>query len=440
MTSLAAQTSQAQQLRIGIMDQRGDGRPDFAYQARILYADSVSPSTVPAKGAPITITGMGFRAGNTVTIDGAPASVTSWTSNTITAVAPSLYRSSSGAVDITVRDLATGGSTTMTGALRYQASQPQLTLLSMPSGAVVARTTAPLPLVVKAIAADGTSPLANIPISFTSAGQVQFEACGSTSCTLSTDVSGKASTLLTPLVPGNLTLGASSTIGTVATEINAIPRVQTVTALNPQLYLAQKAVVTWSPQVALADNAAAAVGIPVQWTPIAGPLSLHASLSLTDNRSIAQTTATAGPFLNNDNHPATATACAWNSICNTFTVNSISDAALQLSVSSGAQQSIRAAAPFSSVVLQIADTDGHPVSGAAVTIRQTLEPWSMPCPSQGRCPITPTSNASTATLISGLDGTITVTPLESPETAEITHLAAATGTGAFVSLDLQKLP
>lgn len=440
MTTLALQSSLSQQLRIGIMDQRGDGRPDFAYQARVLYADSVSPSSVPSKGGAITITGLGFRPGNTVTIDGVPASVTGWASNAITANAPTLHLGTAATVDVTVSDLVTGGSTTMTAALSYQAPQPELTLLSAPSGTVIAQISAPVPFTVKAIAADETSPMANLPISLSStSGQVRFDSCNATACTLYTDASGKVSTLITPLAPGSSTLNATSTIGAVTADLNAIPHIQTVTALSPQLYLAQNAVLSWNPQVSLTDNATSATGIPVRWTPLSGPLTVNPATTLSGGNAIAQTTATAGPFISNSS--ASATVCAWNSICSNFTVTSVNDTALQISVLSEAQQAISATQTFTPVVLRIADAAGHPIAGANVTVHQTIQPWSViPCPPQGRCPIPPAGNAATATLISGLDGTLTITPSEDASTPETILLAATTGSQGFLSLQLQKLP
>ena len=50
MTTLTTSFTQPNQLRIVIADQRGDGRPDFNYQARVLYADSVTPSAMSAGG------------------------------------------------------------------------------------------------------------------------------------------------------------------------------------------------------------------------------------------------------------------------------------------------------------------------------------------------------------------------------------------------------
>lgn len=438
-TTLTTQTSsQPQQLRIGVMDQRGDGRPDYLYQTRVLYADSISPSTIPAKGGTITITGMGFRAGNSVIINGIPAAVSSWTANTINAVAPSLHAPTAVTVDVTVRDLSSGGVTTMVSALSYQTPQPELDLLSAPSGTVFTGAPASVPLAVKALADDGVSPLSNTSVTLSSSGSLRFEACGAPTCTLSTDASGIVSTLVTPLAPGSIVLSAASSIGTVTASFSAITHIQTITALNPNLYLASRAVLTWTPQVSLFDNAGSTVGVPVRWTALSGHLSFNPSLSTTDAQSLAHTAATAGPLQGATQ--ATATACAWTTFCAAFTVNGISDDALQLSASSGDQQSIGLLAHFSPVTLLVTDSIGHPVAGASVTIHQTVEPWSPPCPSQGRCPIAPILNTSASTLISGLDGTVTLTPLEFPLIPEITRIAASVGTQGFLSLSLQRHP
>ena len=68
-TSLHAATGTMTGVRIGIADERGDGRPDFAYQARMFYADSITPAIVGTAGATVTITGVGFRNGNAVAIN-----------------------------------------------------------------------------------------------------------------------------------------------------------------------------------------------------------------------------------------------------------------------------------------------------------------------------------------------------------------------------------
>ena len=138
LTSLPFQPAQAGELRIVLTDERGDGRPDYNFRERILYADSIAPALVPAAGGLVTITGMGFRPGNQVTIGGVPALVIGSTATSILAVAPpfaALGAGASLAADVGVVDLMSGGSTFMYGALSYPADAaspqaPALTVLS----------------------------------------------------------------------------------------------------------------------------------------------------------------------------------------------------------------------------------------------------------------------------------------------------------------------
>jgi len=108
-----------------VTDERGDGRPDYGFRARVLYADSISPAVVDAGGGLVTITGMGFRAGMQVTIGGVAAAVVSSTATTILANAPPFVELGMGAAltaDVGVTDLMSGGSTSIYGALTYPAS------------------------------------------------------------------------------------------------------------------------------------------------------------------------------------------------------------------------------------------------------------------------------------------------------------------------------
>ncbi len=136
---------QSQSPRIAIMDQ-ARRRPSRLRLSgpRSLRRVRLS-ATVPSKGGSITITGMGFRLGNTVSINGTPAAVSSWTANTITAVAPALHNTRAVTADVTVCDLTTGSTTIMSGALSYQAPQPELTLVSAPTGTIFAQIPAAVP-------------------------------------------------------------------------------------------------------------------------------------------------------------------------------------------------------------------------------------------------------------------------------------------------------
>ncbi|HEX3967365.1 MAG TPA: IPT/TIG domain-containing protein, partial [Edaphobacter sp.] len=161
MTTLSTSFTQPAQLRMAISDERGDGRPDYNYQARFLYADSLAPATVNAAGGTITITGTGFRTGNAVFVAGVAATVLSWSANTIVATVPSLHTlgaSSAVTADVKVEDLSTGGATVMTRALSYSAPVTTLSLLTAPSGKVVLGQQAATPFAVQVLQADGVTP------------------------------------------------------------------------------------------------------------------------------------------------------------------------------------------------------------------------------------------------------------------------------------------
>jgi hypothetical protein len=226
-TTLSASITQPKQLRIVVADQRGDGRPDYNYQARMLYADSVAPAAISASGGTITITGMGFRTGNAVTINGVPATVSSWSANTIIAVAPSLRTLGSSAAlvaDVEVKDLSTGGTTVMSQVLSYAAPVTTLSLLTAPSGTVILLQPAATAFAVQVLKGDGVTPVVGEVVTFSATtGSVRFAAGGGATCTLATNAQGIASTVVTPGSSGAVTLQASGIDGT-ALRLRRLPR------------------------------------------------------------------------------------------------------------------------------------------------------------------------------------------------------------------------
>ena len=73
LTTLSFESGNDGDVRIALADQRGDGRPDYLYRGRVLYADTVTPLRIALSGGPIVIDGMGFRPGNSVTVGGLAA-------------------------------------------------------------------------------------------------------------------------------------------------------------------------------------------------------------------------------------------------------------------------------------------------------------------------------------------------------------------------------
>ncbi len=225
VTTIAVQSSTATSFRIAVADQRGAGRPDFAYQARVLYADTISPATVSSAGGSITISGMGFRQGNSVFVNGVPASVTSWTPNAIVATVPSLHDmglSRAIVATVTVQDVSTGATSEMTGALTYASPVEALQLISAPSGTLPSGTPAATVFSVKAIAPDGFTPIVGESVSFSAQGAATLSPCAALICTVLTNAAGVASASVTPNAPGAVALTATGRSGSVVTSFIAV--------------------------------------------------------------------------------------------------------------------------------------------------------------------------------------------------------------------------
>jgi hypothetical protein len=443
MTATEMATPQAQGLRFVVADMRGDGRPDFAYQARVLYADTVQPAVVSASGGQITIHGMGFRPGNNVTVNGVSAQVSSWTATAIVAVAPPIsafHANPAGAVDIAVTDLSTGGNTVMVGALTYGNVAPDvMTLVSAATGTVAVGTVAPGVFAVRVLLGDGTTPVIGLPVTFSAAmGSVQFGACAAAQCVVLTDSTGLASTTATPTAFGTVTLQASAA-GAVQTDtFNAVTR--SVTAVRPAEYIAAGATVLWMPQASVVQDGAPAPGQTVSWTGSTG-MSFAAGQTPANSLGVAQVTATSGPL--GPGVQANGEACAWSppaAVCANFAAIGIDLADLRLSIVSGAGQAIALAGTFTPVVMEVTDLAGDPVAGAAVAIHQTVSAVGMPCPAHGPCPVAPVYASTETGAVSDADGLFSVTPMQIAGVAEQTNIAVATGTQGFVSLSIEQGP
>lgn len=437
MTAAGVATSQAEGLRFVIADARGDGRPDFTYRARVLYADAIQPTIIGLSGGQITISGMGFRAGNEVLVNGVSATVSSWTATTIVAVAPprtAFARSPSGPVDVAVVDLSTGGTTLMSRVLSYSSIAPdQMVLVSAPSGITAVGTAAAAPFAVRMLLSDGVTPVAGLPVTFSVAsGSAQFGACGAASCVVLTDSTGLASALVTPTAFGNVTVQATAAGVLQTSSFQAVAR--SIAAVRPVEYVAAGATVAWAPQVTVVENGAPAAGIEVSWTG-AGGMAASPATSVTSAAGVAQGSAVAGPL--DAGVQATGQACACSTVCTGFTAVGVAPSTWRLTAVSGAGQSIAASGIFAPVLLLVTDGQGDPVAGAAVVVHQTVDAAGGPCPLRGPCPVAPMLAASVTNAVSDANGQVSVTPMQVAGVAEVTNLAVAAGTQGFIALSLE---
>ncbi len=267
MTTLGVNNATARVLRIGLGDVRGDGRPDYGYSARMLYADAIAPVSVAANGGRVTITGRGFRQGNTVTVNGVAANVLSWTANTIVAVAPPQMGSVT--VDVVVTDLSTGGQTTMTGALTYSGTTLAngLVVASVPANGSVAGSVAALPFSVQVLLPDGVTPAVGGSVTVSSTNAALGACVGLSGCVLTANAAGVATRTVTPLAAGTVTLGgvlgSASVSASFTTMAGAADQVRVVSLPSGTVYMGVEAGTPFGVQVLLADGVTPDAGAQV---------------------------------------------------------------------------------------------------------------------------------------------------------------------------------
>ncbi len=441
MTALFGQTTAADTFRFALASETGDGRPDYNYQARVLYADTATPSNATA-GTHITLTGVGFRTGNTVKVNGVTASVISWSNTSIVAVVPFLpgvLPGTSVPANILVTDLSTGSTTTMTAAFQYVYTAPTyiLQLVSGPSANQIVSLPATPAFAVKVLNSDGITPLAGASVLFSAtAGTVVWTACGTPVCTVLTDSTGLASTGLTPQTAGAVTLQATAQAQTLQSSFVAAPLSRSASITPATRFLAAGATASWTATASFQQQGAPAQ-TAVTWTSASPAITLSNTNTATGSNGTASATVHAGPLA--AGAQGTGTACAWTNVCATFTATGVDPAQISIFVTGGGTQNLSGAATFTPITLQIVDGLGNPVGGAGVTIFQTVRPWTPPCPVHGRCPLSPSRQTVQTSAISDIDGNLSITPLD-PGGPEVTGIVLTVGTEGYAALIVQRSP
>ncbi len=435
-------SSAARSLRLTVADQFAAGRPDFTYTARLLYAASVAPAAIGQAGGSLTITGTGFRQGNGVTVNGVAATVVSWTATQIVAIAPSMALAGAQlghAVSVAVTDASTGGSTRISSALSYVATADVLVKVSAPA-ALVSGSAAATPFAVRVLAPNGTSPVAGATVRLTvTSGSASLGLCGGGTCTATSDSAGLVQTSITGVSAGTSVVTATELSGgaTVQITLTDTDPARFVSVSNGTQWAPAGTAGSWTVNLTASQGGAPAVGVPVTWN-AAGGLSLsagNANTSGAGGASVAVSTAGLPPGA-----VSTVTGCVWTTVCATWTVYAVDPAQWQITVTTGAGQSLGAGETFAPLVFSVVNGAGHVLPGAPVTIHQRALGWEGPCAASGPCASAPVLQATTATVAADGNGAVTVNPLEVQGQPQTVEIAASTGTMGFVTLTLVVRP
>jgi hypothetical protein len=137
---------------------------------------------------------------------------------------------------------------------------------------------------------------------------------------------------------------------------------------------------------------------------------------------------------------ATVTGCVWSTVCASWTVTAVDSSQWRVEAGTGASQSVSAGTTLAAVTLNVTDTAGHALQGAAVSLYQTADGWEGTCVVPGRCAASPVLASAQSSAISDANGSVTVTPLEVPGLPQVVNIAAVTGTQGFVAVSLPVTP
>ena len=349
-------------VRLGIADERGDGRPDYAYQGWVLYADTVQPLRLPASGGAIAIHGIGFRPSDTVRVGGQQALITSISPNEITAIAPAAAVGITGSVDVEVDDLPIyTAAAIISDGISYDSSiSDALTMVSAPVGSVPIGV--PELFSVIALGSDLT-PAGGVSVTYTLVSGSATLGCGQSTCTVTATGDGRATMSVTAnsrswsIVTASLLNGSS-----LKSEFyGGTP--PTLTSLSPMLSLAAGATVNWTAQSLVLSNGLPASGQTVIWQTSNSGIALQSGSVTTNSNGIASKTLTVGPLT--EGQMVTAKACLnGTSQCITFTAFGARPEYASLEVVSGFSQSISVQGTASPVMLRILDMNGNPMAAA----------------------------------------------------------------------------
>jgi len=378
MSRLDALFGVSDTFRVGVADFRGDGRPDYFYRASLLYSDTVTPARLSLAGGVTTLHGTGFNPRLQVSVAGNNGSMLSASASQIEVALPAGLLD--GTASIQVTDTASGAFSQMIGALTYGALSADLLLLlqgaepSTPVGSAAANA-----IRVRAVAADGITPVSGATIAWSATNGLQFSACsGASSCSVLSDEAGESSSWVTPTATGQSTItialapaSYSPPQSQQATVVGTSSTLDLV-AVTPTRWVGQGATLAVPLTVEALDLGVPKANVVVNFAITRGTASLSASSGTTNASGFATITAQ----VTNQNADVQVSACvAPNSApCQTFTLFSTPSSLWTLETVSGSLQVVTTGQSFQALTVRVTDGSlaADPVMGVNVTFKTTL--------------------------------------------------------------------
>jgi hypothetical protein len=378
MSRLDAQFTTSGTYRVGVADFRGDGRPDYFYQASLLYADTATPARLSLTGGVTTLNGTGFNQELQVTVGTNNGTTLSAMASRMQVAIPSAEQD--GTATIQVTDPTTGAFSQMINALTYGAASTDLLLLLQ--GAEPAATVgapAASAIRVRAVAADGITPVSGATIAWNATNGLQFSICNQTSaCSVLSDEAGESASQVTPTATGVSTIGvalAPASYSPPQTQQAMVLGTSTaldLAALTPTRWIAQDATIAVPLTVEALDLGVPKANVGINFTLTRGTAVLSSGSATTNASGFATISAN----LSTQNADVQVSACLApnNAPCQTFTLFSTAPSLWTLETVNGSSQFVLTGQSFQPLVMRVTDGSAaaNPVQGVAVTFETTL--------------------------------------------------------------------
>ena len=377
-TVLHAQLLDSIKYRVGVADIRGDGRPDYRYHARVLYGDHIAPARASvAGGTAIAIVGYGFQANTTVAIGSGNSQPLAASANQILTTTPAR---ADGVQDITLVDPPTSASSILSGVVTYGAGPNdilRLTAGANPGTPVGGQ--APNPIRVQVLAPDGITPVPGASVFFTSTPAVSFAVCsGGSSCTVLTDQSGQASSLVSVLTAAVMTI----TVQLAPASYTNPQQVQTtllgtsssldLSLLSPNIWIAQGATLNLTLTARVLSTGVPINGRTVNYYLIKGSGTLNPPSSKTNTNGYASSTLQISSLPGD----VQVSVCVepGDAPCKTFYGTAVPASSIRLQAVAGDLQLLTLGTAFQPVTVRVTDTSAppDPVVGAGVLFQSLL--------------------------------------------------------------------
>jgi IPT/TIG domain len=371
-TRLDAQILQSTAFRLGIADYRGDGRPDYRYNAKVLYGDNIRPNrSSAAGGTSLTIQGLGLQSNTAVQVAARTVPVLA---SSATQLLVNSKAVPDGVYGVLLQDSSSGGTSSMSKVLTVGAGPADIIkVISRANPSTPIGGQAPLPFAVLVTGGDGITPVAGASVQFSSSPAVGFSTCAnSASCTVLTDQSGTASTYMTVLSAGAITLTAKlapasySNPRQVQTILPGTSSLLDLALTTPPTWIAQGATVALPIAARVLSNGSPVSGTALKYQITAGSGILSAASVVTDSNGNASVSLQVSSLAASVH----VSVCVEpnNTPCQIFTATIVQTSSLQIQAVSGMLQMASPGQTFQPVAVRMIDSDTaqHPVVGVSI--------------------------------------------------------------------------